>query len=227
LGFVGVHLIPAGDGCALVDAGVPEREDQILAGMAEHGLAPEDLRLIFITHAHGDHMGSMKALAERSGAHVLSHRSEAPALASGQTLHPQGLTLFGKAFSRVMGRFVKAASGYPWPPDVLVDDELSLADYGIAGRALHTPGHTAGSVSLLLDNGEAFIGDLCAKVPVVGGGSYVPFFADCDRETIYASWERLLDAGATRFYPDHGAPFPAAELRAELARAKRPRRAVV
>ena len=221
LGMVGVYLVPAEGGCVLVDAGVPGQEDRIFAAMAEHGLTPQCLRLIFVTHAHGDHMGSLRAVAEASHAPVLAHRIEAPVLASGQALHPQGLTTAGKVMSSVMGRFVTAASGYPCKPDVEVDDELSLDAFGVKGRAIHTPGHTPGSLSLLLDSGEAFVGDLCAKFPVISGGSYVPFFGD-SRETVYASWRRLLDAGATLLYSAHSRePIPADVLRSELARAKR------
>lgn len=122
--------------------------------------------------------------------------------------------------ARFMGRFVKAAAGLPCPPDILVDDELPLADFGVRGRALHTPGHTSGSLSLLLDDGSAFVGDLCARIPLIGGRSYVPFFGE-DQEIVYASWRRLLAAGATRIYPDHGPAFPASALRDELARTKR------
>lgn len=223
LGFVGVYLVPAGDGYVLVDAGMQGSVAKIFADMAKHGLVPEAIRLIFITHAHGDHVGSLQAIARRTHAPVLASRLEAPAIEGGHCLHPHGLTPFGKAFALVMNmaRWADTPSDSPCPVDVMVDDERSLADFGVAGRAVHTPGHTAGSLSLLLDSGEAFVGDLCAKVPVVGG-SYVPFFGDGDRGTVYASWQRLLDAGATRIYPDHGAPFPAAALRQELARSRRP-----
>ncbi|MHB1416369.1 MAG: MBL fold metallo-hydrolase [Chloroflexota bacterium] len=173
-----------------------------------------------MTHAHGDHMGSLKAIAERTHAPVLAQRIEAPALASGNALRPRGLTTLGKVVTVFTGLFARTASGSPCPPDIVVDDERSLAHFGVQGRAIHTPGHSAGSLTLLLDSGEAFVGDLCAKYPLIGGGSYVPFFGD-DRETVYRSWERLLAAGATCIYPGHGSPFPASELREELARAKR------
>ena len=219
LGFVGAYLIPTADGGAvLVDAGVPKQEGKILAALASHGLAPESLRLIVISHAHGDHMGSLQAVAKATGARVLAQRIEAPALAAGVTLMPRGLTTFGKLFERFMGGFVRAASNLPCPVDVVVDDERSLADFGVAGRVLHTPGHTSGSLSILLDDGDAFVGDLCAKMPLVSGGSYVPFFGD-DRETVYASWRKLLAAGARRFHSGHSAaPIPAAALEAELRR---------
>jgi glyoxylase-like metal-dependent hydrolase (beta-lactamase superfamily II) len=219
LGIVGVYLVPAEGGCVLVDAGVPGQEDRIFAAMASHGLTPESLRLIFVTHAHGDHVGSLKAIADRSHAPVLVSQIEAPALASGETLHPNGITFAGWLLSKMMGSFVKAASGRPVRPDVEVDDEMRLDAFGVKGRAIHTPGHTSGSLTLLLDTGEAFVGDLCAKFPVLSGGSYVPFFGD-SREIVYASWRRLLDAGARTFYSDHSRePIPADVLRDELARA--------
>ena len=222
LGFVGVYLVPAEGGCALVDTGVPGQEGRIFAAMAEHGLAPESIRLVFVTHAHGDHIGSLQAVVARSHAPVLVSRIEAPALASGRALRPAGITFAGWLMSKAMGAFASAASGSPVKPDVEVDDEIRLDEFGVKGRAIHTPGHTAGSLSLLLDDtGEAFVGDLCAKYPVISGGSYVPFFGD-SRETVYASWRRLLDAGATLFYANHSRePIPADVLRDELARAGR------
>jgi hydroxyacylglutathione hydrolase len=215
LGMVNSYLVPAGDGCALVDTGVAGHDAKIFAAMADLGLAPESLRLVFVTHAHGDHVGSLRSIVERSHALVLAHRSEAQALADGKALSPRGLTAAGKVLAATAGRVMRGSISGPAPADVLVDDELSLAGYGIAGRALHTPGHTAGSLTLLLDDGSAFVGDLCAHGSAIGGHSHLPPFGD-DRDTIFASWQRLIAAGATTVYPGHGPTFPFAELEDEL-----------
>jgi hydroxyacylglutathione hydrolase len=219
LGFVRAYLVPTADGgCVLVDAGVPKREGKILAAIASLGLPPEALRLIVITHAHGDHMGSVAAVAKATGAPIVAQRLEAPALESGAPRLPSGINGFGRAAARFMGGFNRAASNLPCRVDVAFDDERSLADFGVAGRVLHTPGHTPGSLTLLLDDGDAFSVDLCAKMPIISGGSYVPFFGD-DRDTIYTSWRKLLASGAKRFHSGHGAaPIPAAALQAELDR---------
>jgi hydroxyacylglutathione hydrolase len=219
LGFVTTYLIPVDSGCVLVDAGVPGQEERIFAAMAGHGYTPESLRMIIVTHAHGDHVGSLEAVAERSHAPVLAHRTEAPAIESGQTLHPQGLTPAGRVFARLIGAFVRQASGRPCHVDVMVDEELSLAEYGIRGRAIHTPGHTSGSISVLLDSGDAIVGDLCARMPLIGGRSHLPFFGE-SKDAVYSSWRRLLDAGGTRFLPAHGSPIAASALRADLAGAE-------
>ena len=49
--------------------------------------------------------------------------------------------------------------------DLVVEDELSLRDHGIPGTVLHTPGHSPGSLSVVLDTGEAFVGDLAMNGP--------------------------------------------------------------
>jgi hydroxyacylglutathione hydrolase len=77
---------------------------------------------------------------------------------------------------------------------VLEGEQLSLGAYGIEAELLHTPGHTPGSLSVLLPGGEALVGDLDQAV---------------------ASWNLLLARGVKTVYPGHGRPFPAARL-AEL-----------
>jgi glyoxylase-like metal-dependent hydrolase (beta-lactamase superfamily II) len=69
-----------------------------------------------------------------------------------------------------------------------------LARIGIAGEVLHTPGHSDDSVSLLLDSGEVFTGDL----------THPALMTDAEAEVTQASWQRLRDRGATTVYAGHG-----------------------
>jgi glyoxylase-like metal-dependent hydrolase (beta-lactamase superfamily II) len=68
LGFVQAYLIETPDGLFLVDCGMPGREKKIQAAMQR--LGRQDLKLIFITHAHADHTGSAAALKRLTGAQV-------------------------------------------------------------------------------------------------------------------------------------------------------------
>ncbi len=99
---------------------------------------------------------------------------------------------------------------------VLGDEETSLAPFGIPGRVLYTPGHTMGSVSVLLESGDAFVGDLAMNGLPLRLGPGVPVFAD-DLELVKKSWRLLLDQGAKTIYPGHGKPFPADVLRKALS----------
>ena len=101
----------------------------------------------------------------------------------------------------------------PAEVDVLLGDEgLSLAEYGIPGKILHTPGHSVGSVSVLLNTGEVFVGDLgMNRFPLrLSPG---PAILGDEPDEISASWKLLLEHGITTVYPAHGKPFPANVIR--------------
>ncbi len=218
LGTSQVYVIPAGDGYVVVDAGIPYQERRFAAFLAHHGIPPAAVRLIFVTHVHLDHVGSLHGIARACRAPVLVHRAEAPLLAGGKVVVPPGLTLWGKAASTLLKGFAFLGRFSPHEAEIVVGDEgASLADFALDARVLHTPGHTPGSLSLLLAGGEAFVGDLCSNEMPLGRRPIFPPFG-YSRELVFASWRRLLDAGAGLIYPGHGPPFPAAVLRTWLAR---------
>jgi glyoxylase-like metal-dependent hydrolase (beta-lactamase superfamily II) len=123
-------------------------------------------------------------------------------------LVPTGLTGWIAAF------FVGAVNKTAYPPVspvILITGTMDLAPYGIAGTIIPTPGHTAGSVSVVLGNGAVFSGDLLfPQIP--SGEPGLPFWADNIPE-IYTSVRALLDHNPQTFYPGHGGPFAAALAR--------------
>ncbi len=197
-------------GVALVDTGIPGREGAIVARMKESGISPDEIRLILLTHGHADHAGSARALRDLSGAPVAVHREDAPMVRSGRqgALNPTGTA--GFILRAVYGR--KASAHFPpLEPDIILADSFSLNEYGIRGEVMHTPGHTAGSVSLLLGNGDAIVGDLVFPT-IPSGRPGLPFFAD-DPDEVRASIGKVLAFQDGTIYPGHGGPFSAAQLR--------------
>lgn len=101
--------------------------------------------------------------------------------------------------------------------DVVVpDDGMSLEPYGVGGQVLHTPGHTPGSVSIVLDSGDAIVGDLAMNRVPLRLRPGLPIFAE-DMSQVKRSIEKLLAAGAKVIYPAHGKPFQADVLKAAVA----------
>ena len=124
---------------------------------------------------------------------------------------PEGIGPWGKfltAFLWTIKPVINKNIG-PIPVDHSLDDNpYSLDEFQIDGKIIHTPGHTAGSISLLLDSGEAFVGDLAMSgFPRLSGPG--PFVLGDDLKTMKRSWQSLLDEGARRIYPSHGKPFDA------------------
>jgi hydroxyacylglutathione hydrolase len=98
---------------------------------------------------------------------------------------------------------------------VLGDEGLFLAEYGIPGKVIHTPGHTAGSVSVLLETGDAFVGCMAHSGLPFRLSPGLPVFAE-DLEQLRQSWQLLLSHGARTIYPAHGEPFSADVIRKAL-----------
>lgn len=96
------------------------------------------------------------------------------------------------------------------------DEGLLLTDYGIPGRVIYTPGHTAGSLSVLLDSGDAFVGCLAMNKLPFRLSPGLPIFAE-DIQKVKESWKHLLGLGAKTVYPGHGEPFSADIIRKALA----------
>lgn len=104
-------------------------------------------------------------------------------------------------------------------PDVLLSDSdtFRLDKYGIPGMIVHTPGHTAGSISVQLSSKDALVGDLVASGILLGGlfrksHAIRPPFED-DPHAVGLTLQALLDSGVEKFYMGHGGPLPADEVR--------------
>ncbi|GAA3340475.1 MBL fold metallo-hydrolase [Amorphoplanes nipponensis] len=154
IGYVNVHLVVTDDGIVLVDTGLPRRSAKI--GQALHGLrrAIGDVHTVLLTHYHPDHTGGLAEVRRRSGARVVAHAADVPYVTGAErpvTRHP-------------VVKVVSLLMGVPEPAPV--DDVVTTDGYApLPGfTALHTPGHTAGHLSFLLDraDGVLFAGDAAA-----------------------------------------------------------------
>lgn len=210
LGFVNAYLL-RGEQAVLIDTGNPGSADRILCVLAEQGLAPGDLSLIVLTHGHGDHIGSSAVLKEKTGAKVAIHVRDADALRTGRGPDLTGTNAVGSVFAALLPRSIRGFK--PFEPDILLDGECSLLPYGIAGKVVPTPGHTAGSVSVVLENGTAFAGDTLMGGMGRKGKPRFPLFAE-DRAQAETSIALLVGQNLQTVYTGHGGPFSLDELRA-------------
>lgn len=156
------YLVDLDDRLLLVDAGIPGNVARILAAVRAAGRAPADLGSIAVTHQHADHAGSVAAVSRATGAEVLVHALDAPPLRDG--LAPVTGTLVGP-LGRLGSGFAPRArlEAAPIARELVDGDRIG----GPAGlRVVHTPGHTPGHVSLLLerDGGTLFVGDAASNL---------------------------------------------------------------
>ena len=217
LGFANAYLVQSEAGVVLVDTGIPESMKPLDTALAENGLAYTDIKLIVITHGHADHTGQAAELAERCGAPVLMQEADAGWLIDGKGAPANPVTTGAKMMMGLLKRVEAKFKVTPLEPQILPNGgTLSLQDYGIDGVVMHTPGHTPGSLSLVLDDGRAMVGDMAMNnIPVLRWGAGLPSIA-ADMEQVKASWRNLLKAGVKEVYPGHGKPFGAAVIAKQL-----------
>jgi len=145
----------SGEHHVLVDTGPARARTALLEGLAQIGIGGQDLALVLVTHAHASSAGNAAYLQRVFHVPVAVHGADAPILASGVDRKAgRGGVLRALGRSLVETRFDALA------PDVVFGRTLSLDPFGCQGTVVHAPGHTIGSSSVLLDTGDAIVGDL-------------------------------------------------------------------
>lgn len=167
----------------LLDAGWPGTLPKFLHVLKQKDIAIESIKYVLATHYHPDHAGLAQEL-KQTGAKLIVIKEQLPYL-------------------KQMHKLVKTDVAYiPITHDdnVLITTENSRMflkqNLGINGQIILTPGHSEDSISLVLDSGETFIGDL-------------PFISreGTHNTTVDKSKSLLLAFGAAKIYPGHGPVF--------------------
>ena len=208
MGFDTMYIL-RGEGVILIDGGDPHYLPKFQKALEKASIPPEDIRLIILTHGHWDHVGSAKDIKTLTGARILLHKKDIHFLDDVHPSQPPGFNAWGKIIIALLKLYSQGIHIPSFGVDIIAgDEEISLHEYGIPGRVIHTPGHSWGSVSVLLDSGEAFVGDLAMNMFPMRLGPGLPIFGD-EMQVVRNSWIKLLELGAKTIFPAHGKPFPA------------------
>ena len=161
----------------VIDTGYPDSAPAIIDKLNENGIDPKSVALILITHGHADHFGSAAELKKLTGAPVAVHKLDADALIKGQDppLKPTGA--IGRLFMKMIEKRGPAKAP-PVKPDILIENDLDLSKFGVEGKVIHTPGHTPGSLAVILDGGRIIAGDTIMRGIVRFWQPNYPLFAD-------------------------------------------------
>lgn len=177
-------VVSAGTSRMLIDLGYPGTMGTMRARLRRMGIPLDEIRYGLATHYHIDHAGLAQEL-KQSGVPLLVMETQVAAIP-------------------LMKRWTKPQDRYL---NITLDDNVTISfdqsrslleRIGIAGEIVPTPGHSDDSVSLLLDDGSAFTGDL---TPLSMTGQV-------KAGTVAASWRLLRDRGASRIHPGHGPVRP-------------------
>lgn len=183
-GSTNYWVISAGTSRLLFDLGWPGTMGTMHANLRRMDVPIKEIRYALASHYHIDHTGLAQEL-KLAGIPLLVLKVQLSAIP-------------------LMKRWAKPKDNYV---DITTHDNVVISfhesrhlleEIGIAGEIVHTPGHSDDSVSLLLDDGSVFSGDL----------THPALASETQMELAPTSWEMLRKRGATTVYPGHGPVRP-------------------
>jgi glyoxylase-like metal-dependent hydrolase (beta-lactamase superfamily II) len=160
--FVYLYLI-YGQQVYLIDTGISGSEQIIFEYLKKTGRNPAEISKIFLTHSHPDHIGAARNIKEQTGCTVAAHKAEVDWI---EDVDKQYRERTVPGFHSLVGGPVKVEHTLQAGDIINLEDQLELQIY-------HTPGHSRGSISLmLLPDRALFSGDV---IPLPGD---VPIYDD-------------------------------------------------
>jgi hydroxyacylglutathione hydrolase len=207
LGFANAFLI-RDRGTILVDTGFNVSKEKYIRLFRELEIDSKEIDLIIISHGHADHFAHAHELKEMTGAPILCHKNAVHALQTAQNAVIIPRNALGERVLKMIKTNLPMASKSV-QPDLVMDSTFDLNQYGVSGKAIYTPGHTDCSISVILDSGEAIVGDILVPSPFTGE-LCMAYFA-YNEELLLESVKTLL-GHAHIYYGCHGGPFTREEV---------------
>lgn len=200
-----VFLLENKNNYILIDTGIKKDRAIIEKFIKENIEDFSKLKLIVITHYHYDHTDNLRYINALTGAPILANENEKRNIENGEMDIPVGLTCFGRVMIKIMSKSSEEKRFESAMVNISINDDFSLKDYGFEGKIICTPGHTLGSVSIIIEK-SAFVGDLFFNLPIINLFSVVPPIGK-DLNSIKDSIAKLLEYDLEKIYPAHGKPF--------------------
>jgi glyoxylase-like metal-dependent hydrolase (beta-lactamase superfamily II) len=131
-----VYLV-GGETMVLIDSGAGQGYDQIVANIRSLGFEPGKLRAVVATHAHIDHIGALGRFRDDFGAEVVAHELDVEAMETGLGT---GAEFYGVDY-------------VPCKVDIILAGSEQVLTYGGRElRAIHVPGHSPGSMAVVIED---------------------------------------------------------------------------
>lgn len=158
-GMANAYLLHGDGGSILIDTGAEKYREKVAKACQNAGV-----RLILLTHGHFDHCQSAAYLTRRLKCSIGIAVEDAALLERNEKRKVYGKGILGRFYADASNRNIEQNEIEAVTPDVILEDGMSLGEYGVDAKTVKLPGHTAGSVGVLCDTGELFVGDAMQNI---------------------------------------------------------------
>lgn len=226
LGGVNCYLLKNKQKFILVDTGghlyldkqYNDRRNDLIRALDENGVNDSNLEMIFLTHGDNDHVCNARYTREKYHSKIGMNTYDLFMVEKPDTscykvnanyeslLFKLGFKLMSSKIKVLMEKIYMEFEIFK--PDILLEDQQSLSEYGFEGTIFHCPGHTKGSLCILDNEGNLIAGDIFIndKKPSLAINAN-------DFYEMKESAREILKKHVVKIYPGHGVPFNATDLR--------------
>lgn len=153
-GISNCYLVYEGNHAVLVDTSLKQYRDKILETCKS-----KNVRLIVLTHGHADHIQNAAYLSEALDAPIAMHRADYELSKDNMTEPLYAHNILGKLILALSMKSLRHDKIQQFEPKVYLQDSDSLASYGVQARVIELPGHTKGSIGLIIGKTDIIVGD--------------------------------------------------------------------
>ncbi|HKM04217.1 MAG TPA: MBL fold metallo-hydrolase [Lachnospiraceae bacterium] len=195
-----------------------DRRNDLLSELDKNGVNNTNLEMIILTHGDNDHTCNARFIRDKFHSKISMCSSDSfmveRADPSCYKINSNYQSLLFKLVFKLMDSKIRLLMDKVYKefetfqPDILLENEQSLSEYGFEGTIYNSPGHTTGSICILDNEGNLISGDLFAnnKKP-----SFAPNAQNFDE--MKESARRILKHKVVKIYPGHGDVFEASRIK--------------
>ncbi|MBK8882122.1 MAG: MBL fold metallo-hydrolase [Bacteroidales bacterium] len=210
-----VFLLTNGSENILIDTSPANKWNKLEKKIRDNKI--DRIDYLILTHSHFDHAGNAGKIKNKFGCPIILHYAEDYYLQTGDICTPKGTNAFSRFIVNNFAlKFSNRLKCDPCLSDILIDKKLDLKIFGFDAYIMHTPGHSPGSLSIIVDDEIAIVGD--TMFGFFPGGVFPPYANNISQ--LINSWGLLLETNSRIFLPSHGG----SKTRSQLLRSYNTRR---
>lgn len=205
-GGVNCYLLKSETNYILVDTGYPAKWNYLNRLLQKTGCNSENLKLVILTHGDHDHAGNSVLLKDKYRVKIAMHSDDSEMVEKGnmnwnRKEKPDNFSLTFRLMS-MMSIFFNPGKFKTFIPDLYIDESFNFSPYQFDAKVIHIPGHSKGSIGILMGDGSFICGDFLYNI------FGKPSMEFCDNLVDFnTSVKKLKSLKISTFYPGHGKPI--------------------